>query len=414
MGGIPEETWQQVWAIRLMAWFTIGWFFCLGACLGSFLNVVVWRWPLGRSVIREPSACPVCATKILWYDNLPIIGWIRLRGRCRACGVSIPIRYPLVEAVVGVQFVLLLCAEALTGGATLPVRTIDHYAGVVWIIWYAMQPQLLRIYAWHLGLLYVSNIVWLIDEDRQRVPRKLWAAVLLIGLTCITLFPDLHPLLDIRLHYGGSFTWDQRLRGLVSGGIGWLVGSLLGFLMLPPSATEGRRRQWAQTLMLGSVGLALGMHAVISTALIASGIAWLVAPLRRLAVYRGPRSALFPLWLAIPVQLLAWRWLDSQWWWLGSQTTWPVLLAAGSLAVLLSRWGAIADRATEAVAMPDRSEVNAATLPGPDDSPAAVDELPPVEDRSEPETRDVPPDDISGDVFSGDVPDSQWGDHRPH
>ncbi len=145
MSANSEDTVMQIWAIRLMAAFTVSWFFCLGTCLGSFLNVIVWRWPRGRSLVHEPSACPICQTRIRWEDNLPIVGWLRLRGRCRACQAAISTRYPLVETLVGLQFVGLLCAEALTGGATLPVRPIDPYAGVVWIIWYAMQPDLLRM-----------------------------------------------------------------------------------------------------------------------------------------------------------------------------------------------------------------------------------------------------------------------------
>lgn len=70
----------------------------LGALIGSFLNVCVHRWPLGESVIRPRSRCAVCRSPVAWYDNVPIVSWIVLRGRCRTCGTRISVQYPVVEA----------------------------------------------------------------------------------------------------------------------------------------------------------------------------------------------------------------------------------------------------------------------------------------------------------------------------
>jgi leader peptidase (prepilin peptidase)/N-methyltransferase len=79
-----------------------------GAILGSFLNVVAYRLPRGESLLHPPSACPSCATPIKPYDNVPVLGWLWLRGRCRACGAPISPKYPIVEAVTG-----LLCAACV-------------------------------------------------------------------------------------------------------------------------------------------------------------------------------------------------------------------------------------------------------------------------------------------------------------
>lgn len=335
---ISDETQLQVWSIWLMAAFTISWFFCLGACLGSFLNVIVWRWPRGRSVIRGCSACPECGTPILWQDNIPILGWLRLGGRCRACGVRISVRYPLVEALVGLQFVILLAAETLTGGATLPVRPIDIYAGVVWIIWYAMQPDLLRIYAWHLTLLYLANIIWLIDEDGQRIPRSLWLIVPVVGLVGGIWFPDLNPTLRLGGLHGQPFTWMQRSQGFLSGFLGWLSGTLIGYFVRPVPPSRRVSRVCAPTaILLASVGIVLGWQGAVSTALIAGIFGLLQRLIRDTGGTFGPRSTVFALWLALPVQLLAWRWLDSHWWWPGSRATWPVLAAATAMTLFLWR-----------------------------------------------------------------------------
>lgn len=72
----------------------------VGAALGSFLNVAILRWPAGQSVIRPRSRCPGCGTPIAWYDNVPILGWVILRGRCRTCASGISIQYPAVELAV--------------------------------------------------------------------------------------------------------------------------------------------------------------------------------------------------------------------------------------------------------------------------------------------------------------------------
>ncbi|HSN90673.1 MAG TPA: prepilin peptidase, partial [Anaeromyxobacteraceae bacterium] len=73
------------------------WAAALGAAVGSFLNVVVARLPRGESLLRPGSRCPRCRTPIAWHDNVPVLSWVLLRARCRACRVRIPARYPLVE-----------------------------------------------------------------------------------------------------------------------------------------------------------------------------------------------------------------------------------------------------------------------------------------------------------------------------
>jgi leader peptidase (prepilin peptidase)/N-methyltransferase len=75
--------------------------FLLGACIGSFLNVCVLRWPAGESVVRPRSRCPRCARPIRWYENIPIASWLALRARCAGCGLPISMRYPAVELTVG-------------------------------------------------------------------------------------------------------------------------------------------------------------------------------------------------------------------------------------------------------------------------------------------------------------------------
>jgi leader peptidase (prepilin peptidase)/N-methyltransferase len=149
-----------------------------GAVVGSFLNVVAYRLPRHESLLRPASRCPHCETPIKPYDNVPVLGWLWLRGRCRACGASIAWRYPLVEALTG-----LLCAGVVVRfGADADV--------------------------W-LGLAFVLLLVpvTLIDLDHRIIPNALMAigAVAAIALVLATRSGDVAEHLIAGLAAGGFF-----------------------------------------------------------------------------------------------------------------------------------------------------------------------------------------------------------------
>ena len=75
--------------------------FVLGACIGSFLNVCIVRWPEERSILRPRSRCPRCGNQLSWIENIPVVSWLLLRGKCRCCDERISVMYPLVELAVG-------------------------------------------------------------------------------------------------------------------------------------------------------------------------------------------------------------------------------------------------------------------------------------------------------------------------
>lgn len=79
----------------------------LGLAVGSFLNVVVYRLPRGMSLVHPGSACPSCGAPVKWYDNVPLVSWAILRGRCRQCRQPISIRYPLIELATGAVFAVV-------------------------------------------------------------------------------------------------------------------------------------------------------------------------------------------------------------------------------------------------------------------------------------------------------------------
>jgi leader peptidase (prepilin peptidase) / N-methyltransferase len=106
----------------------------VGAVVGSFLNVVIYRLPLNKSVVWPSSACPNCARELSWYENIPVLSFIALRARCRTCGVPISVRYPVVEALTAAVFALawwqygpgpLLVSRLIFGCALIALFAID-------------------------------------------------------------------------------------------------------------------------------------------------------------------------------------------------------------------------------------------------------------------------------------------------
>jgi leader peptidase (prepilin peptidase)/N-methyltransferase len=198
----------------------------LGLAIGSFLNVVIWRVPRGESVVSPPSACPACGTRIKARDNVPVLSWLLLRGRCRACGVRISLRYPLVELSCGVLF------------AVMAVRF-----GVDWEL-----PAYLYLAAVGLALA-------LIDLDVKRLPDVLTLPSWAVAGALLSLAAALgdHPGALLRALVGavgvgllyfvvwyaypaGMGFGDVKLAPIVGAYLGWVsygataVGVFLGFL----------------------------------------------------------------------------------------------------------------------------------------------------------------------------------------
>ena len=128
-----------------------------GMLIGSFLNVVAYRIPLGRSVISPPSACPECGHQIRWKDNIPVVSWLLLRGRCRDCRAGISVRYPIVEAATGVLF----------AGTYLVI-------GPVWVL-----PAY---------LLFIATTVVLVltDLDHKRIPNRILYPATVVTVVLLT------------------------------------------------------------------------------------------------------------------------------------------------------------------------------------------------------------------------------------
>lgn len=224
--GMPSTLYLAFVARCLDATLAI-WFFSVGASIGSFLNVVAYRLPLGRS-LNGHSACPFCTTQIAASDNIPVFAWLRLRGRCRSCRLPISIQYPLVELAVGVVFLAMYFLEFGIAGANLP-GTAARPEGIG-LIWMSVGRQLvIRVL---LALYLVSGLVAaaLIVVRGSRVPLALilWLTFVLVITPLI--FPE-----AIVVPWWGVST--VKSLSVVDAGItlatGLLGGIVLGALTLP-------------------------------------------------------------------------------------------------------------------------------------------------------------------------------------
>ncbi|WP_144984460.1 prepilin peptidase [Gimesia aquarii] len=197
-------------------------FFALGAAVGSYLNVIVYRVPRNLPLTFSRSSCPVCGSPIKLSDNIPIISWLRLKGRCRDCQAPINIRYPLVEFSVAAIFLILYFRELISGGANIPFRDPNLYNGVLWILFYT-KWDLVRLYLLHCFML-TSILGWgLINADGFRIPISSLLTCLCIVFIAILIWPDLIPLKS-NLHAAQA---PHRSVVLISSFCGAVSGALI-------------------------------------------------------------------------------------------------------------------------------------------------------------------------------------------
>ncbi len=215
-----------------------------GLVIGSFLNVVVYRVPARMSLLR-PSRCPRCDAPIRWWQNVPVLSWLALRGRCASCSEPIAARYPLVELGTGVAFAVASVLLPRSAAAWLPAGT--DAAGAP-----AAVAVVLVAFLWFAA---TGIALALIDHDTRRLPTPIiltgycvavslfvvacllgadWWALLRAGVGMAALYGFYLVLSLVRA--GGMGGGDIRLAGLVGLHLGWLgwgpltVGALAAFI----------------------------------------------------------------------------------------------------------------------------------------------------------------------------------------
>lgn len=187
----------------------------LGAIIGSFLNVVIHRLPREESIVFPNSRCPQCSTAIRAYDNIPVLSYMVLRGRCRSCSASIPMRYPAVEALTGAMFVLVFLHDVIGRDGPTPALAFD-------LVLVAALISLIFIDAEHMIL---PNAI-----TYPGIALAVAARVALPFLMGANAFDDLGQLMQSQI-FAGWPLWAVSLVGavlgaLAGGGSLWLMGWL--------------------------------------------------------------------------------------------------------------------------------------------------------------------------------------------
>ncbi|MCH2212551.1 MAG: prepilin peptidase [Fuerstiella sp.] len=232
------------------------WFFVIGSCVGSFMNVVIYRVPLGISVLAKSSHCPQCSAEILSSDNLPLIGWLKLHGQCRNCQTMISARYPLVELTIGLLFLLLYFVELITGGTNLPGRPPNTYAGVLWILFYT-KWDLVGLYLFHCFVICATLCWTMMERDEKCVPSRAIVITLTLVTVVVLTCPHLLPFtFDIHSQAGGP-AWRYTTKVIMPLLNGALTGLVAGYTIRRLVGVPQHLFTWVLA------GLALGWQAIV-------------------------------------------------------------------------------------------------------------------------------------------------------
>ena len=286
------------------------WFFVFGATIGSFLNVVAYRMPMGLEFVAKPSRCPYCETPILFKHNVPILGWIALRGRCHACRLPISPRYILVEIVVGVLFFGLFWAELASGGRNLPFREPSSRPGIMWNL-FTPQWSLIGLYFFHVFLLGVLSTIALMKFDKFKIPVRFVLFTVVLGLTLRSFWPELGvlPAFDSAL----TTSAPRFGRQLVDLGIGIAAGLILQAVIAGAGKHRFMPSRCGSAVTMALVAVFLGWQAIVPTILLAA--VFHLALTGVLQIFGRPTSHLWAFsqlagcWLT----LCFWRQLPNVW-----------------------------------------------------------------------------------------------------
>ena len=199
-----------------------GYIFFLGMCIGSFLNVCIYRLPAGKSIVRPASACPSCGTVIRWYDNIPLISYVILLGRCRGCNTRISIRYPIIEVLCG----LFAMVSAMQYGYSLPA-----------LIYFILIAALL--------------VITFIDIDHRIIPDIISLPGIPLGFISSFFLPQLK--------------WSDSLIGILAGG-GSLLAVAWGYQLITGKDGMGG----GDVKLLAMIGAFLGWKGVLFTIMASS------------------------------------------------------------------------------------------------------------------------------------------------
>lgn len=280
-----------------------GFSFAFGCCIGSFLNVCIYRIPLNLSVVRPRSHCMSCGAPIPWYHNIPVFSYFALRGRCARCGAHFSFRYAAVEALTGMLFTAAFCTLPASGArppfGMRPLLTPVAAFGS----WTALQPLLAIPVEW----VFLSGLVLgsFIDFDHYIIPDSVTLGGLAAGLAASTLVPQLQTRAGfMALPQAGLFPVLLHPATPIGGFTASLTGLCVGFCLLQAVRLVGTAAMkrlgrigpddeamgFGDVKLLGAIGAFLGWQATVFS-LVAGAFLGLLGAIPALLPRHGPGTA---------------------------------------------------------------------------------------------------------------------------
>lgn len=247
--------------------------FILGTCIGSFSNVCIYRLPRGKSIVLPRSNCPHCGTMIAWYDNIPLLSFFLLGGKCRSCGGGIAPRYFIVELLTGALFTIIWFNYGFD------VRTL-----IFWVV--------------ATGLI----IGTFVDFDFMIIPDQITVGGIFAGLAISTIFPSLHGVMG---HYAG---FKASFIGLLTGALILWVVSEAGRLAFKKEAMG-----LGDVKLIAAIGAFLGWQAVIFTIMVSS-LTGAVAGMTMIFTGNKKMSSKIPFGPYIALAAVLWIIGGYEWW----------------------------------------------------------------------------------------------------
>jgi len=249
-----------------MSWITLFFGFVLGTIVGSFLNVCIHRIPQGKSIVAPSSHCPRCKTPIRFYDNIPLVSFIILKGRCRKCEAPISLRYPLVEFLMGFFSLILLLRFGIS---TLYLIYLAFFASLTLVSFIDLPLRIIPDVISLPGI--VIGLVISFLHPQMSVKDSLIGV--LLGGGSLYVVASAYHLITKREGMGGG---DVKLLAMIGAFIGWkgvlftilcssFIGTVVGVtLMLVFSADSKYAVPFGPFLSLGAVIYVLGGEALIT------------------------------------------------------------------------------------------------------------------------------------------------------
>lgn len=241
-------------------WYALILFFILGACVGSFYNVIVYRMPRGISLINPPSHCPLCKKRIPIYYNLPIVGWLWLRGKSACCKQPISVIYPIGESLCGLLGALALFAAVVVNyGSVVPeLFTAPVLSPVVWADAFAMFWLLLGAYP-----------VCAVDFKYKLIPDSISIGGIVVGLL-LSIVP------------GGITPFESLIGAVAAGGGLYLLGFVASKVLKKDAMGFG------DVKLLAGYGALMGITGAVETLILAAILGIIVmVPWAKIAEKKG-------------------------------------------------------------------------------------------------------------------------------